>query len=228
MATPLPVAGLGGVLDAVQVAGLHLVLAIGEQLPAGVELLVKAISANPSLAPLAIVTFANKGIDGFEAAIAPIAVALIRSLPADLQVPAGKAFQQLGATIQGVQDNLKAAATPKPEVKKVEAQTLGIAGANEGPAAVEGPQDPPKNHRQRVELNVFKLNPLDQTNKDANGAAQVGSTGGTATTPKHGLGFGKTPVQDLVKRVLGGLSGNDNDDDGPAAAGDDAPAAAAS
>ena len=182
-AAPVPVGGLDGVLDAVQVAADR-VLAIGEQLPAGVELLVKAISANPSLAPLAIVTFANRGIDGFEAAIAPIAGALIRSLPADLQLSAGRAFQQLGATIQEGQDALQDAATPKPEVKKVEAKTLGIAGDNEGQAAVEGPQDAPKKHRQRVELNVFKLNPLDQNNKDDDDATQVGNSSGTTTTPE--------------------------------------------
>ena len=91
----------------------------------------------------------------------------------------------------------------------------------EGQAAVEGPQDAPKKHRQRVELNVFKLNPLDQNNKDDDDATQVGNSSGTTTTPKHGLGLGKTPVQDLVKRVLGGLSGNDNDDDGGAPAASD-------
>ena len=91
----------------------------------------------------------------------------------------------------------------------------------EGQAPVEGPQDAPKKHRQRVELNVVKLNPLDQNNKDGDDATQVGNSSGTTTTPKHGLGFGKTPVQDLVKRVLGGLSGNDNDDDGGAAAASD-------
>ncbi len=81
----------------------------------------------------------------------------------------------------------------------------------EGQAADEGPEVTPKKHRQRVELNVFKSNPLDQNNNDADNAAQVGDEGGTSTTPKHGLGLGKTPVQDLVKRITGGFDNNDDD-----------------
>jgi hypothetical protein len=97
----------------------------------------------------------------------------------------------------------------------------------EGQAAVEGPEDAPKKHRQRVELNVFQFNSLAPGNKGVNGAAQAGKDGGTTTTtPKHGLGFGKTPVQDLVKRVVGGLTGHDDDDGAAAGAGDPAPAAA--
>ncbi len=93
----------------------------------------------------------------------------------------------------------------------------------EGQAADEGPEVTPKKHRQRVELNVFKINPLDQNNNDADNAAQVGDEGGTSTTPKHGLGLGKTPVQDLVKRITGGF---DNNDDDGADAGADATAGA--
>jgi hypothetical protein len=84
----------------------------------------------------------------------------------------------------------------------------------DGLADVEGPADAPKN-RQRVELNVFKLNPLDQNNKDGDNAAQISDDGGTTTTVKHRPGINITPFRDLVRRVLGGL---DNDNDGGAAA----------
>lgn len=58
-------------------------------------------------------------------------------------------------------------------------------------------------------LNVLKINPLDRgANKDASANADAGSGG---TTVKHRPGLGKTPVRDLVNRVLGG---NDRDDDG--------------
>ena len=115
------------------------------------------------------------------------------------------------------------------------------AGVLDGNAAAEGPEETPKKHRQRLTLtNIDVFNLAGGDKQDAqevagtlgsdSGAAQASTAGvTTTTTPKHGLGFGKTPVQDLVKRVLGGRSGNDNDDDGPAAGADDpAPAAAAS
>jgi hypothetical protein len=219
---PFPDRDPGDVFDAVRGAAEG-VLANAEALPAGVALIVKTIAARPELAPVLLAGAVNAQINGLQQALEPIAGALIGNLPRALRAPVGQALGQVNAAIDGFQAHLQDAVTP--DAVAVKKQSVGIAGANQ--AAVEGPQDAPKKHRQRVELNVFKLNPLDQNNKDANGAAQVGSTGGTATTPKHGLGFGKTPVQDLVKRVLGGLTGNDNDDDGPAA-GDDAPAAAAS
>lgn len=69
--------------------------------------------------------------------------------------------------------DLRDAVTPEVAVKKQsEPQALGNAGTNQGP--VEGPEVTPKKHRQRVELNVFKLNPLDQNSKGEDRAAEVG------------------------------------------------------
>jgi hypothetical protein len=74
---------------------------------------------------------------------------------------------------------------------------LGTNGVDNGKQA-EGPEITPKKHRQRVELNVFKVNPIDQNKKDGADAAQVGDGGDSTTTAKHWLGIGKTPVKDLV------------------------------
>ncbi len=79
-----------------------------------------------------------------------------------------------------------------------------------GLAGGDGPEVKPKKHRPRVELNVLKLNPLDQSTKDG-GAAQGGNGDGGTSTAKHRPGAGLTPVRDLVKKVLGG--GHDDQKD---------------
>ncbi len=82
--------------------------------------------------------------------------------------------------------------------------TLSENEGGTGLGAVDGPEVTPKKHRQRVELNVLKLNPLDMNSKDNKDAAEDVSDGGASATVKHRPGIGMTPVHDLVKRVLGG------------------------
>ena len=83
--------------------------------------------------------------------------------------------------------------------------------------AVDGPDVTPKKHRPRVELDVFKINTLAPDNESDNGVAEAGKDGGTTTTAKHSLGIGKTPVRDLVKRVLGGVDNDGGESDKGAA-----------
>ena len=75
------------------------------------------------------------------------------------------------------------------------------------PNAADGPEVLPKN---RPLLNVLKLNPLDQSAKkdSKDNASALGSD--SDAPGKHRFGIGKTPVRDLVKRVLGG--GDDDKD----------------
>ncbi len=65
-------------------------------------------------------------------------------------------------------------------------------------------------------LNVLKLNPLDRgANKDESANAGAGSGG---TTVKHRPGLGKTPVRDLINKVVdGGKKKSDDDAPKPAA-----------
>jgi hypothetical protein len=218
VADPFPNSDPGDVFNAVRGAAEG-VLASAKQLPAGVELLVKTIAAKPELAPTLLAGAANAQIDGLQKALAPVAAALIGNLPRDLRAPVGKALGQLNAGIDGIQTDLQDAVTPDSVTVKKQSgpQTLGIASANQG--EVDGPEVKPKKHRQRVELNVFKLNPLDKNNNDGDGAAQVGSGDGATSTAKHRPGLGLTPVRDLVKRIT---SGFDKDDDGGAKDGPEA------
>lgn len=212
----IPDADLGDVFNAVRGAAEG-VLDGAEALPDRVALIVKTIAARPELAPTLLAGAANAQIEGLQRALAPIAGALIGNLPRELRAPVGNALGEVNAGIDGFQKNLQDAVTPDSAVKKQsEPQTFGIAGANQVQAAAEGPEVTPKKHRQRVDLNVFKLNPLDQNNKDGGGGAQVGGGDGTTSIAKHRPGAGFTPVRDLVKRITSGFD-NKADDDSDAA-----------
>jgi hypothetical protein len=88
----------------------------------------------------------------------------------------------------------------------VGAAELQSAGATTVEERGQGdPGQAPKKQRKVVNLNVFKVNPLDRGDNDQAGANAADDDG-----PRHRLGLGKTPVRDLVNRVLGG---GDRDDD---------------
>jgi hypothetical protein len=73
-------------------------------------------------------------------------------------------------------------------------------------AVADGPEVLPKKNRPL--LNILKVNPL---NRAAKADGPVRALGGG----KHGLGIGKTPVRDLVNKVLGGSHKKDaGDSDG--------------
>ncbi|WP_123025369.1 hypothetical protein [Mycolicibacterium stellerae] len=150
----------------------------------------------------------------------PNATGLSLLPPGTIAVLQGLVEQVFGALPSAASANTAALRTSEGTESTGEDQsnlTLTENKGVEGGAAAEGPEVTPKKHRPRVELNVFKLNPLDQNNnsKDADGAAADNKDAATTTTAKHELGFGKTPVRDLVKKVLGG--GNDDDDKDSAA-----------
>lgn len=124
---------------------------------------------------------------------------------------------------------LNTTALKAPNVEQQDLKINGLAGDNDakltpgdnksatdvdGLGAVDGPGITPKKHRPRVELNVFKINPLAPDNTGDNGGAEADKDGGlTTTTAKHSLGIGKTPVRDLVKRITSGLDHDTDKDD---------------
>ena len=92
-----------------------------------------------------------------------------------------------------------------PNEEAVEFQTLG-GGDNLKIAAGDDDKDDDAPKRNRPLLNILKNNPLNAgANKDDSG---------NASAVKHRPGLGKTPVRDLVKRVLGGNDDGDDDETG--------------
>jgi hypothetical protein len=208
--------GLEGVLGAVRLAAEGVLDDLGD-LPEGIQLIVRGVIDNPATAPLAIVRLANTGIDGIQDAIAPIAGAFIGALPEGLRASAGMAFQRLGAAIDGVQQDIEDAVAPPAETRVAGNQLQSTAAnldatADAGQDQVDGPEVKPKKHRQMVNLNVFKVNPLDQDDEDEQVGANAAGDEGT-TTVKHRPGFGKTPVRDLVNRITSAFD-TDRDEGG--------------
>lgn len=216
---PFPDADLGDVFDAVQGAAEGL-LASAEQLPAGLQILVKTIAARPELAPALLVGVVNAQIDGFERALAPVFRALIGTLPRDLRLPVGQALGEVSAGLQDVQHKVQDAVTPGDPVKQLSGpQNLSIAGDNKG-AATEGPAVTKNDHKNFVNLDISALNPFNQDRKGSDMATQVGDNGTSVKRPaSHEFGIGKTPVRDLIKRITSGLDhqGGAGDTAAPAA-----------
>jgi hypothetical protein len=125
--------------------------------------------------------------------------------------PVAEALGRISSAIQDVRVRVQEAVTPTAlegsgaELRSTP-ESLNVT-ASGGQVQVDRPAVTPKKHRQLVNLNVFKVNPLDRGDKDEQTDANAAENDGG---PRHRLGLGKTPVRDLVKRVLGG---GDRDDD---------------
>ncbi len=105
-----------------------------------------------------------------------------------LQAPTGQQQLKTSGTDGGIQTN------------------LAQGGTDEGQGQ-EGPDVTPKKHRQRVELNVLKFNPLDPRGKKGD-TTDVSDSDGKSDSgaAAHRLGDGKigsVSVRDVIKRVTG-------------------------
>jgi hypothetical protein len=209
---PFPDADIGDVFGAVQRAAEGL-LASAEQLPAGLQIIVKTIAARPELAPALLVGAVNAQIDGLERALAPVFRALIGTLPRDLRLPVGQALGEVQGGLEDIQDHVQDAVTPGDAMKKQsEPQNLSVAGDNKGTS--DGPAVTQKDHKNFVNLDISALNPLHQDRKSDDSLTQVGDNGSAVSRPaSHELGIGKTPVRDLIKRITGGLDHDTDKDD---------------
>ena len=221
----VPDSDVGDVFNAIQQAA-ETVLGSVEALPAGVSQLVRTVTSNPRLLPVAVVGLANGGINTLQAALAPITGALLGLVPGAVRAPLAEVGLRVNGVVDDVQQRVQIAVTPD-ELTARSSASQSLRAAEPTTEKADDPGQAPKPGKKVVELNVVKQNPL------ANGDANDGEAGEAADNvtqiPKHRPGEGKVGLRDLIKAFTGGGAHqrDDGDDDEGGASDQDSSGSAA-